>query len=155
MRLREALRPTSPIWPVAFLRIYLGIAFLNSASNKIFSWWASWPQNMAHFLTSKLHDAYGFYRPFLVGVVLPHAALFARAIAITETAVGLALLLGAGTRIAAAAELILLANYILAFGDIPWQPDQDIAFFVGLLVVLLTNAGMAYGLDQWLARRRR
>jgi uncharacterized membrane protein YphA (DoxX/SURF4 family) len=157
-RVREALGAwliesklrTAPLWAVAILRIYLGVGFLSAASNKIFSWWASWPQNMSHFLTSKLNDTYAFYRPFLVGIVLPHVAIFAPVVAVTEVAVGISLLLGAGTRFAAVAGLVLIVNYGLALGDIPWQPGQDQAFFIGLLVVWITNGGRAFGIDTWL-----
>ena len=150
----ESKRSVAPLWAVAILRVYLGIAFLSGASNKIFSWWASWPQNMSHFLTSKLNDTYAFYRPVLTGLVLPHIEFFARTVAVSEVAVGLSLLVGAGTRFGAAAGLVLIANYVLAFGDIPWQPGEDQAFFVGLVVVLITNGGRAFGIDQWLARAR-
>jgi uncharacterized membrane protein YphA (DoxX/SURF4 family) len=150
----ESKRYAAPLWAVTILRIYLGVGFLSAASNKVFSWWASWPQNMSHFLTSKMSDAYVFYRPVVVGVVLPHIGFFARAIAVSEVAVGLSLLLGVGTRFAAAAGLFLITNYMLAFGDLPWQPGQDQAFLVGLVVVLVTDAGKAFGIDHWLARVR-
>ena len=109
---------------------------------------------MSQFLTSKLNDTYAFYRPVVTGLVLPHVGFFARTIAVSEVAVGLSLLLGAGTRFGAAAGLVLIANYMLAFGDIPWQPGEDQAFFVGLVVVLITNGGRAFGIDHWLARAR-
>ena len=143
----ESKRSVAPLWAVAILRVYLGIAFLSAASNKIFSWWASWPQNMSHFLTSKLNDSYAFYRPVLTGLVLPHIGFFARTVAVSEVGVGLSLLLGAGTRFGAALGLVLIANYMLAFGDIPWQPGEDQAFFIGLVVVLITNPGRAFGVD--------
>ena len=149
----ESKRSATPLWPVTILRIYLGVGFLSAASNKVFSWWASWPQSMAHFVTSKLPDAYAFYRPVVTNVILPHIGLFARTVAISEVAVGLSLLVGAGTRFGAALGLVLIANYMLAFGDIPWQPGEDQAFCVGLVVVLITNAGMAFGIDRWLGRR--
>src|SRR5689334_22125648 len=150
----ESKRSVAPLWAVAILRVYLGIAFLSAASNKTFSWWASWPQNMSHFLTSKLTDTYAFYRPVLTGFVLPNVAVIAPIIAVTEVAVGIALLLGAGTRVAAVVGLLLIVNYMLALGDILWQPGQDQAFFVGLLVVLITNAGRAFGIDAWQMRSR-
>lgn len=150
----ESKHYAAPLWPVAILRIYLGVGFLSAASNKVFSWWASWPQNMAHFVTSKLPDTYVFYRPVVTDVILPHIGFFARTVAVTEVVVGLSLLLGAGTRFGAAVGLVLIANYMLAFGDIPWQPGEDQAFCVGLVVVLITNAGMAFGIDRWLARAR-
>jgi uncharacterized membrane protein YphA (DoxX/SURF4 family) len=150
----ESKRQVAPLWAVTILRVYLGVAFLSAASNKILSWWASWPQSMSHFLTSKLNDTYAFYRPVLTGLVLPHIGFFARTIAVSEVAVGLSLLLGAYTRLGAAAGLVLIANYMLAFGDIPWQPGEDQAFFVGLVVVLITNGGRAFGIDHWLARAR-
>jgi uncharacterized membrane protein YphA (DoxX/SURF4 family) len=150
----DSKRHVAPLWAVTLLRVYLGLAFLSAASNKVFSSWASWPQSMSHFLTSKLNDTYAFYRPILTGLVLPHIGFFARAIAVSEVAVGLSLLLGAGTRLGAVAGLVLIANYMLAFGDIPWQPGEDQAFFVGLVVVLITNGGRAFGIDRWLARAR-
>jgi len=150
----ESKRYAAPLWPVAILRVYLGVAFLSAASNKLFGWWASWPQNMSHFLTSKLPDTYALYRPVLTNVILPHIEPFARTVAITEVAVGLSLLLGAGTRLGAAVGLLLIGNYLLALGDIPWQPGEDQAFLAGLVVVLITNAGRAYGIDHWFARAR-
>ncbi len=150
----ESKRSVAPLWAVALLRLYLGIAFLSAASNKIFSWWASWPQSMSHFLTSKLNETYGFYRPVLTGLVLPHIGFFAPTIAVSEVAVGLSLLLGAGTRFGAALGLVLITNYMLAFGEIPWQPGEDQAFLIGLVVVLITNPGRAFGIDLWLARAR-
>jgi hypothetical protein len=48
----------------------------------------------------------------------------------------------------------LIANYTLAFGEIPWQPGEDQAFLIGLIVVLITNPGRAFGVDAWLARAR-
>jgi uncharacterized membrane protein YphA (DoxX/SURF4 family) len=150
----ESKRYVAPLWAVTILRVYLGVGFLSAASNKVFSWWASWPQNMSHYLTSKLNDTYAFYRPVLTSLVLPHVGFFAHTIAMSEVAVGLSLLLGAGTRIAAAAGLVLIGNYMLAFGDIPWQSGEDQAFFVGLVVVLITNGGRAFGIDHWLARPR-
>lgn len=150
----ESKRSVAPLWAVTLLRVYLGIAFLSAASNKIFSWWASWPQSMSHFLTSKLNDTYGFYRPVLTDLVLPHIGFFARTVALSEVAAGLSLLLGAGTRFGAALGLVLIANYMLAFGEIPWQPGEDQAFFIGLVVVLITNPGRAFGVDHWLARAR-
>ena len=48
---------------------------------------------------------------------------------------------------------MLIVNYMLAFGDIPWQPGGDQAFCFGLIVVLITNAGRAFGIDTWLALR--
>ena len=127
----ESKRYVAPLWAVTILRVYLGVGFLSAASNKVLGWWASWPQNMSHFLTSKLNDAYAFYRPIITGLVLPHVGFFAHTIAMSEVAVGLSLLLGAGTRFAAVAGLVLIANYMLAFGDSPWQPGADQAFFVG------------------------
>src|SRR5258706_9879512 len=136
----ESKRDVAPLWAVTILRVYLGVAFLSAASNKVFSWWASWPQNMSHYLTSKLNDTYPFYRPVLTNLVLPHVGFFAHTIAMSEGAVGLSLLLCAGTRIAAAAGLVLIANYILAFGEIPLHPGGNQTFFVRLVALPIRNA---------------
>ena len=50
--------------------------------------------------------------------------------------------------------LVLIANYMLAFGDIPWQPGEDQGFLVGFIVVFITNGGRAFGIDHWLVHVR-
>lgn len=152
-RLRSLSRGQSvPLWVFAIVRVYLGIGFLRAASNKIGSNWATWPGAMRFFVGLKLRHSYFFYRPFGEHVILKYVAVFAPLVAVTEVLVGVALLLGLGTRFACAAGLFLIVNYMLAFGETPLTAVNDAAFFWALLVVFLTDAGRVFGADYYVYR---
>src|ERR1700748_3159044 len=53
----------------------------------------------------------GPYHDFVVHVVLPHVSVFGFLVQWGETLVGVALVLGLASRFAAAASILLLANY--------------------------------------------
>jgi uncharacterized membrane protein YphA (DoxX/SURF4 family) len=149
-----SINPTSvPGWCALPLRLYLGAAFLYAASNKVGTGkWENWPGAMAHFITSQLPDASVFYRPMLTGVILPHADFFAPLVAVTEVVVGIALLVGGATRLAAVVGMLLVLNYFLMKGAPALGVSNDLAFLVGLLIVLSTRAGRSAGIDFLLAR---
>jgi thiosulfate dehydrogenase [quinone] large subunit len=79
-------------------------------------------------------------------VVVPNAGIFGWLVTIGELAVGLALILGALTGIAAFFGIVMNANYLLA-GTVSSNP---ILIILGTLLVLAwRNAGWL-GLDRWL-----
>jgi thiosulfate dehydrogenase (quinone) large subunit len=89
-------------------------------------------------------DVTGWYGTFLNDVVIPNAGLFGRLIAVGETLVGAALILGALTGIAAFFGILMNANYLLA-GTVSTNP---VLIILGMLVVLAwRNAGWI-GLDR-------
>jgi uncharacterized membrane protein YphA (DoxX/SURF4 family) len=134
--------------------VYLGAAFLSAASNKVGSAnWPNWPDWMAGVIQTRLPDAPAFYRPVLTGIILPHVRFFAPAVAITEVAVGCALLIGGLTRLAAAVGMLLVLNYFLLDGALVVGVSHDLAFAIGLLIVFATRAGRTLGVDMLLARR--
>lgn len=145
---------TAPGWAVVPLRLYFGAAFLSAASNKVGTGnWGNWPMWMGGVITDRLPQVTPLYRPFLSAVVVPHVSLFAPLVAITEIAVGVALLLGGATRLAAAVGMLLTANYFLLDGTSVVDVSNDAAFVVGLAVLVLTAAGRVAGVDALLARR--
>lgn len=83
----------------------------------------------------------GWYASFLQSFVLPHAALFAYVITFGEVLVGIALILGLLTGIAAFMNL----NYILA-GAVSTNP---ILGFLALFLILAWRVGGYYGLDRY------
>jgi thiosulfate dehydrogenase [quinone] large subunit len=91
-------------------------------------------------------DVQGFYAWFLREVVLPHASVFAYLITFGEVAVGLGLLVGALTGIAAFFGLFMNLNYLLA-GTVSTNPVLGIA---ALGLVLAWRVAGYYGLDRWL-----
>jgi uncharacterized membrane protein YphA (DoxX/SURF4 family) len=132
-------------------RIYLGIYLLQTGTAKLahgfLSGGALLPQ-LQRFVAATPH---AWYRDWLTTVVIPHEHLFAVLTALGETGVGIALLLGALTRLSALAGLFMLGNYLFAKGL--WSPaaahDKD---FLVLLLVLLLAGGGRWALDRWLWR---
>jgi len=136
-----------PAWTALPLRLYLGAAFLYAASNKVGpTKWSHWPAAMAGFAGSQLPHSARLYRPFL-GAVLAHSTVVAPIVAVAEVVVGIALLLGAGTRWAATIGILLTANYFLMKGDTILDVSNDLCFIVGLTIVLATDAGRTLGVD--------
>jgi uncharacterized membrane protein YphA (DoxX/SURF4 family) len=80
----------------------------------------------------------------------PSAALIPWA----ELVVGVTLVLGLFTRLAAALALLLLANRVYAGGIWIWDPsNSDAAFGVMAVALLVGAAGRTFGLDALLAKR--
>lgn len=136
------------------LRLYLGSAFLNEARHKIGpGTWSGWITWMPTFIAQHVQQGTGPYTVFLRDVVVPHGDLFAALVAIGETAVGTAMLLGATTRAAAVVGIMLTTNYMLLNGTRFTDVSNDRALLVGFIVVLLTAPGRVFGVDTYLARR--
>ena len=92
-----------------------------------------------------------WYKDFLENTVLPHASVFATLQTFGEVAVGLGLLFGVLTRLAAAIGLLLAINYGLAtqwmsFG----QQGFHVMLITSMIIFLITNAGRVWGFDRWL-----
>lgn len=87
----------------------------------------------------------GWYAFFLQTVVLPHAAVWSYLIAFGEVLVGIALILGLFTGIAAFFGSVLNANYLLA-GTVGTNP---ILFALATLLVLAWKTAGWWGLDRW------
>lgn len=101
-----------------------------------------------------LENAHDFYRIFLEQIVMPNAALFTPLVVFGELFVGLALVAGFVTRLAAGIAMFFLLNYMLAKGMWFWTPaSNDAAMFFIALVVLLGAAGRCWGVDQLLHGR--
>ena len=91
-------------------------------------------------------DTPGWYAWFLENVVQPNAGLFATLVAVGELAVGLGLLVGVLTGIAAFGGVFLNANFVLS-GAVGSNPALIV---LGTLLSLAwRNAGWI-GLDRWL-----
>jgi uncharacterized membrane protein YphA (DoxX/SURF4 family) len=144
----EALRRLPlPDWLLVLTRVVLGTSFLFSDHGD------ATPNELAGFLAFARSHAFGWYASFLDAVVIPHAAFFGKLIVVTEVTVGLALILGLATRLAAVTALGLLANYLCAKGRMPWYPGIDASDILLSLILLFTAAGRTFGIDRFLHRR--
>lgn len=136
---------------IVMLRVYLGVVMLVSGINKMTASPPWTPQRQVeNAVTGRAH---AFYKPFLQNVVLPHADLFGALIRWGETLVGVALITGTLTRLACVGSMIMLLNYMLMKGALPWQSGNDFAYSMIGLAVLLGAGGRTLGLDARLAAR--
>ena len=140
------------LWQVALLRIFFGYYFFQDGLGKLTSGFIR-PGVLEKWLTTKTTEAFGWYKPFLVGVAIPHHQLFAGLVTWGMILAGVALLLGFLTRPAALGGIFVTLNFFLAKGGGSPATTSDQAFMAGLLVIFLTRAGRSFGFDRWLARR--
>ena len=97
----------------------------------------------------------GVVKSFLEHTVIPHPQLFAQLTAFGEAAVGLGLVFGCLTSLAAAIGLVLVVNYGLA---VQWQGSAQQGFHYMLIttmvVILGARAGRVWGVDGWVRAHR-
>lgn len=140
---------------LVLLRVYLGLVFLLAAWPKLTAEGSFQPRLEGFLRNVAIESAHGFYRGFLESVVLPNAAVFTPLIVYGELLVGLALLAGIATRLAAGMAMFFLLNYMLAKGMWFWTPaSNDAAMFFIALVLMLGAAGRSFGVDRLLHERR-
>lgn len=150
---------THASWLWLVVRLYIAQEWLTAGWGKVTS--AAWTGASAgtaltgfvNAALAKLGGAHpevqGWYGAFLRDVVLPHAAIWGKVVAFGELAVGLGLLLGAFTGIAAFFGLFMNFNFLLA-GTVSVNP---ILMLLSVLLVLAwKNAGYV-GADRWLLPR--
>lgn len=137
---------------LALLRAGFGVYFLASAYDKTTKGWLTAETPLERTLRQSLPHAVPWYGQFLQTTVIPHASFFAQLVTIGEWAVGLSLLLGFFTPVGALAGIWLNANYMLMKGLPNVAGSIDRVFIVSELVILVTGAGIVWGLDGVLGR---
>ena len=146
----------SPIWLV--VRVVLGYWWLNAGYQKIWgseksAFWFGGGAGVKGFATAGITGSgagtggasYGWWAAFLHNFVLPNASWIAKFIALSELAIGIALILGLLTGLAALAGLLLNIVYMFT-GSAGVNPAYAI-LSVGLILAW-RNAGLL-GLDRW------
>src|SRR5438105_14291381 len=90
----------------------------------------------------------GFFKEFLLNTVVPNSHVYAQLTAFGEAAVGLGLVFGGCTTLAAAIGVVLVVNYGLA---VQWQGSAELGvhdvLIATLVVVLATRAGRGWGAE--------
>jgi thiosulfate dehydrogenase (quinone) large subunit len=143
-------------WIWLILRVYVGYQWLVAGWGKIQSpaWFGSQAGSaLAGFLKGALAktagdhpDVQGWYAIFLQNVVLPHANLWSHFVAVGEFLVGIALILGIFTGIAAFFGSFMNFNYLLA-GTVSTNP---LLFAIATFLVLAWKTAGWLGVDRWL-----
>ena len=146
---------------MAWVRILIGAVWLNGAIEKLLS--PSFPRQFAASLNAGgyISQAPPWFQDFMRGTVVPNAELVAQLIRFGELALGLALLLGLLTNLAAIGSIVLSLVILVSQGGVQLGtglgPPEflDINLLVALisLVILLSPAAKALSLDTALVHR--
>ena len=142
-------------WLWLILRVYVGWEWLNAGWGKLHN--VAWTGSKAGtaltgFVNGALSkttgdhpDVQGWYAWFLQHVVLAHSTLWSYMVSWGEFLVGVALILGLFTGIAAFFGSFMNANYLLA-GAVSTNP---ILFAIATWLVLAWKIAGWWGLDRW------
>jgi len=142
-------------WIWLILRLYVGWEWLSAGWGKINN--PAWTGSKAGaaltgFVNGALQktggehpDVQGWYAWFLNNLVLPHPVIWSYLVTAGETLVGLALILGLFTGIAAFFGSFMNMNYLLA-GTVSVNP---VLFVIALFLILAWKTAGWWGLDRW------
>jgi uncharacterized membrane protein YphA (DoxX/SURF4 family) len=143
------LRERTYLWYIALLRIYIGYYLLQQGIRKFLGNFPKGDWIGRQIGDVATLDISSWYKHFLLSYVVPHHELFGYLVMIGEMAVGICLLLGLFTRLGALVGLFLILNYFFAIGLLRGGATlaQQQTFIVCLIVIFISNAGRALGLD--------
>jgi thiosulfate dehydrogenase [quinone] large subunit len=138
-----------PGWPLALFRIAFGLLYLDMALQK--APWIGYGWLRGFIEQEIAHPAFGWYAAFLQDVVLPNFGLFGLQTFVIELLLGLGLLLGLLTRLAAAAGFLWQVNIALGAFNVPgeWYWIWPL-LTLPLFTFAVAGAGRVLGLDRWL-----
>ena len=143
---------SAALWFV--MRMYVGSEWLLAGWEKVISpAWGTSGKALAGFVAGALTksagpfpDVQGWYAGFLQLIVLPNAGLFSFIVTWGEVAVGLGVLLGILTGIAAGFGVLMNLNYLLA-GTVSINPILGV---FGLFLCFSWRVCGWIGIDRWL-----
>jgi thiosulfate dehydrogenase [quinone] large subunit len=151
------LRPAVAAWTLLPLRLFLGVTFVDAGAGKLLApaWFGAGPQGFA--AQTRRFAADSPIGGLLHGAVAAHPLPFGFALAAGELAVGLMVLAGLATRVAAAAGLGLsLLFFLTASWHVrPFFYGPDLPFAVAWLPLVLAGDAGLPSLDRALRRRAR
>jgi uncharacterized membrane protein YphA (DoxX/SURF4 family) len=148
----EYVRGSVPGWPLAVFRIAFGILYIDMALQKApwknFGW-------LEGFIGKEIeHPAFNIVASFLREVVLPNLTLFGTLTFVVELALGIALVAGVLTRLAAAIGFLWQVNIAVQAFNVPEE-----WYWIWPLLTLpqftfaACGAGRVLGVDAWLRQR--
>lgn len=148
---------SAPLWLI--VRVYVGYEWLIAGWDKVLNpaWFGSDAgASITGFVTGALAKTTGahpdvqmWYASFLQNAVLPYPAAWANAIAVGEVLVGLGLIVGCVTGIAAFFGLFMNLNFMLA-GTVSVNP---ILFTLSIFLILAWRVAGYWGLDRYVLPR--
>src|SRR3712207_2367855 len=146
---------------MVWVRVLVGAVWLNGAIEKLLN--PEFPQQFATSLEAGgfVSQAPPFFQGFMRGVVVPNAELFAQLTRVGALALGVALILGLLTNLAAVGAVALSTVIMLSQGGVrlgtglgaPEFPPVNVLVALLSVAILLSPAAKALSLDTLLARR--
>ena len=148
---------TTSAWIWLVLRLYLGYSWLTAGIGKVTSdVWTGENAGVAikGFMGGALAKAEagevaGWYAWFLENLVIPNAVPFSYMVAWGEVLIGLGLIVGLLTGIAAFFGALMNMSFLLA-GTISSNP---VMFTIAIVLILAWKVAGWYGLDRWVLPR--
>lgn len=151
------LSGTAPLWPLGVARILYGILWWQQSRWKVPSddfgrnsggglWY--WVQQEIQ------HPTVPAYQAFLTTVVIPQWTLFGYLTLITETFIGVTLILGLFTRLGALVALGMAANITIGILSVPHEWGWTYIMLMMLAgLFMLTGSGRSVGVDVFVGPR--
>ena len=146
---------------MVLVRILVGAVWLNGGIEKLLN--QSFPQQFADSLAAGgfVSQAPPFFQSFMQGTVIPNAELFAQFVRAGELTLGLALLLGLLTNLAAIGSIVLSVMIMLSAGGVRLGTGLGAPEFLTInvlvalisLVIIFSPAAKQLSIDAGLARR--
>jgi len=146
---------------MVWVRLLVGAVWLNGALEKLLN--PQFPQQFAQSLKAGgfVSQAPSFFRAFMQSVVVPNAETFAQVVRLVELSLGIALILGLLTNLAAVGSIaqslvIMLSQGGVAFGSGLGAPEfLNVDLIVALLsvMILLSPGAKSLSVDSVLAER--
>jgi thiosulfate dehydrogenase (quinone) large subunit len=147
----------APLWPLGLARIVYGLLWWQQSKWKVPS--DDFGRKSGGGLWYWVHQEIQYptitaYKAFLVNVLIPHWIFFGYMTLVTETFIGVTLILGLFTRLGAFVALGMAANITMGILSVPhewgWTYTMLIMFAA---IFLLTGAGRSFGVDAFLGPR--
>ena len=156
-RLRTDPRLGRPGWFLLPLRLFLGATFLYAGASKLLDPNYLDPGSLLGVRKQMLRAAAGSPISALVDASAAHATTTGLLIAFGELAVGLGLLLGLLTRLAAVGGLLLALSFFLtvSWQTTPYYTGADIAFVFAFTPLVLAGDGGVLSVTAAFGRRAR
>ncbi len=148
------LSATAALWPLALARLLYGVLWWQQSKWKVPSddfgrksggglWY--WVQQEIQYPTVTA------YKDFLVNVMIPHWTFFGWMTLITETFIGVTLVLGLFTRLGSLVAIGMAANITIGILSVPHEWVWTYVMLIMLAALfLLTDAGRSVGVDSFL-----
>ena len=146
---------------MVWVRVLVGLLWLNGGIEKLLN--PSFPRQFADSLAAGgfVSQAPPFFRGFMQDTVVPNAELFAQLVRAGELLLGVALVLGFMTNLAAIGSVAMSVMILLTQGGVRLGTGLGAPEFISInvlvalisIVILISPAAKHFSLDSGLARR--